>query len=57
MTTTLMAPYHFLTSRYGQVAAAAAGVMLGQLMLLGVELGSQLRQKYEDAGRQTYSYF
>ena len=52
----VMSPYHFLTSHYGRVAAGVGGVIVAQLLLIAVKVGSEARQKYLDAQRETVSW-
>ena len=44
----IWAPYRFLTGRYGGIAAVASGVMLAQLLTLGIDAYDKLEKKFTD---------
>lgn len=49
---TVMAPYLFLTSRDGLIAAAIAGVMVVLMVWIGFDLMTQKEQKHaQDRGK------
>ena len=41
-------PYRFLTGRYGGIAAVASGVMVAQLLTLGIGVYNRIETKFTD---------